>query len=331
MNAEYLKIIQALKTRQFAPVYVIDGEEAYYIDRLTEIFENNIVTPAERDFNLITLYGKDVQWADVINACRRFPMFAEKQVVILKDAAQLSGLPELINYFEKPMPTTVLLIEHRFKKIDGKTKFGKAAKEKTVYYTSEKIKDEKMPGWIRDYGKSIGFQVGEKVSEVLTSYLGNDLQKIVNEIEKVRINIPNEKELTEDHIKKYIGVSRDYNIFDLPVVLTGGDREKFYKMLSYFLSTPKASPMVLMVTSFYGHFSKLYMANFLIGKPEKDISAALGAWKSREYMAATGQWPLPRVERALLILAKYSTMAVGIESSADDRELLKEMMGQLLM
>ncbi len=331
MNAEYKKILQGLKMRQYAPVYLIDGEEPYYIDALTTHFENDILLPHERDFNLITLYGKDVSWADVVNACRRFPMFAEKQVVILKDAAQTKGFNDLVSYIEKPSPTTVFLIEHRFKKADGKTKLVKAAKEKGIYWTSEKVKDDKIPAWIQDYGKEIGFKVGEQESQVLTSHLGNDLQKIANEIEKVRINIPNEKEITLAHISKFIGVSREYNVFEFPDALTSGDLNKMYKMLHYFLVSPKAAPMVLMIATFYSHFSKLYMANFLKGKPEKDVTAALGYWRYKETMAATQHWPLPRVERALLLLGKYSTMTVGVNSNTDDRELLKELVGQLLM
>lgn len=331
MNAEYKKILQGLKTHQYAPVYLIDGEEPYYIDALTTHFENDILQPNERDFNLITLYAKDVTWADVVNACRRFPMFAEKQVVILKDAAQLKTLNELIGYIEKPSPTTVLLIEHRFKKADGKTKFVKTAKEKGIYWTSEKLKDDKIPDWIQEYGKEIGFKVGHQEAEVLTSHLGNDLQKIANEIEKVRINIPDEKELTLAHISKYIGISRDYNIFEFPVVLTNGDLAKLYKMLHYFLVSPKAAPMVLVIGSFYSHFNKLYMANFLRGKSDKEVTAAIGYWGYKEIMAATQYWPLARVERALLLLSKYSTMAVGIKNNTEDRELLKELIGQLLM
>ncbi len=331
MNADYKKILQNLKIRQYAPVYLIDGEEPYYIDALTEHFENDILQPHERDFNLITLYGKDVNWADVVNACRRFPMFAEKQVVILKDAAQTKDFNKLVDYIEKPSPTTVFLIEHKFKKADGKTKLVKAAKEKGIHWTSDKLKDDKIPGWIQDYGNEHGLKIGEPEAQVLTSHLGNDLQKIANEIEKVRINIPNEKELTLAHISKYIGVSREYNIFEFPDTLTSGDFNKMYKMLHYFLVSPKAAPMVLMVATFYSHFSKLYMANYLKGKPEKEVTTALGYWRYKETMAATQNWPLARVERALLLLGKYSTMTVGVNSNTDDRELLKELVGQLLM
>lgn len=329
MNAEYRKILQSLQMKQYAPYYLVDGEEPYYIDELTTHFEN-ILAPHERDFNLITLYGKDVTWADVVNACRRFPMFAERQVVILKEAAQLKEFTELAGYMEKPSPTTVLLIEYRFKKADGKTKVVKYAKEKGFYFNSEKIKDTAMPGWIMDYGRHIGFSIPEREAQILATFLGNDLQKVVNEIEKVRINVPDEKELTAGMIQKYIGISREYNIFEFPETLTGTDRDKLYRMLHYFISSPKAAPMPLLIGSFYSHFSKLYQASFVQGKSEKEISAALGYWKLKETMAALQEWPRPRIERALLLLGKYSTMAVGINSTADDRELLKELVGQLL-
>jgi DNA polymerase-3 subunit delta len=332
MNAELKKLFQSLELRQFAPVYLVDGEEPYYIDMITSYFENKILTPAERDFNLLVLYGKDSEWSDVVNACRRFPMFAEKQVVILKDAGALRGFNELAGYLEKPSPTTIFLMEHRFKKADNRSKVVKLAKEKGVYFTSDKIKDDAVPGWIQNYGREIGFQIGEQESQVLASYLGADLQKIANEIEKVRINVPTEKALTSQLIQQYIGISKEYNIFDFPAALTGPDRAKFYRMLSYFLANAKAAPMPLLIGTFYTHFNRLYLANFVRGKTDKEAAAAMGMspFFVKNIMADAQQWPLPRVERCLLLLAKYSAMAVGIKSSASDRELLKEMVGQML-
>jgi DNA polymerase-3 subunit delta len=332
MTAELKKLFQSLKLRQFAPVYLIDGEESYYIDIITDYFENQILTPAERDFNLLVLYGKDSDWAEVVNACRRFPMFAEKQVVILKDAAQLKGLNELANYIQKPSPTTIFVIEHRFKKADGKTKLVKYSKEKGIHFTSDKIRDEQIPQWIQAQGAEMDFRIGERESQILATYLGNDLQKIINEIEKVRINVPGEKELTTQLIQKYIGISREYNVFELPEALTSGDRDKLYRMLAYFLANPKSAPMVLIVASFYSHFNRLYLANYVKGKTDKDAAAAIGVspYRVRDIMTTAQQWPLHRVERCLLLLGKYSTMAVGIKYSGGDRELLKEMVGQLL-
>lgn len=339
MNAEYNKIIQGLRMKQYAPVYLADGEEPYYLDMLTEYFENNILNPAEKDFNLTILYGKDASWQDVLGACRRFPMFAERQVVILKDAASLrggegdeKGLNALLSYVEKPSPSTVFFIEHPFKKADVRTKFVKRVKEKGIHFTSDKIKDERLPDWIEDFGKEIGFTIARQEAEMLASYLGADLQKVVNEIEKIRINVPDEKQLTAQMIQKYIGISKEYNIFEFPAAVTGTDREKVYKMLSYFLANAKAAPMPLLIGSFYTHFNRLYMANFVRGKTDKEVASALGMapFFVKEVMGQLRNWPLERVEKCLLLLAKYNTMAVGIQSTADDRELLKEMVGRML-
>jgi DNA polymerase-3 subunit delta len=332
MNAEFKKIVQTLQSKQYAPVYLIDGEEPYYLDILTEHFEN-ILPPEERDFNLMILYGKDAEWADVVNACRRFPMFSERQVVILKDAGQLRGFNELAGYLENPAPTTIFLIEHRFKKADGRSKVVKLAKEKGIHYTSDKIRDEQVPQWIHGYGKEIDFSIGEREAQVLATYLGNDLQKIVNEIEKARINVPGEKVLSAELIQKYIGVSREYNVFEFPEALTSGDKDKLYRMLAYFVSNPKSAPMPLLIGSFYNHFSKIYQAHFLAGKSDKEMAAALGTYPSRvrEIMGTAKRWPLARVEYCMMLLGKYSTMAVGIDSATHDSELLKEMVGKMDM
>lgn len=331
MVADFKKILQSLEKREFAPVYLVDGEEPFYIDMLTEYFEDKILQPSERDFNLMVLYGKDVEWSDVVNSCRRFPMFAERQVVILKDAAQMRSLNELAGYLENPAPTTVFLIEHRFKKADGRGKLVKFAKEKGYYFTSDKIKDEQVPGWIQAYSKETGFVVGERESQILATYLGNDLQKIANEIAKVRINVPQEPALTAEMIQKYIGISREYNVFEFPETLTSSNKDKMYRMLAYFIANPKSSPMPLLIGSFYSHFSKLYQGCFLIGKPEKDAAAALGTFPSRarQIMATAQKYSAHRIETCLLILGKYSTKTVGINSNVNDRELLKEMIGKM--
>ncbi len=331
MIQELNKLFQSLQNKQFAPFYLVDGEEPYYIDLITNYFEEKILQPAERDFNLITLYGKDTEWADVVNACRRFPMFAERQVVILKDAAQMRSLNELVPYLEKPAPTTVFLIEHRFKKTDGRGKLVKIAKDKGYYFTSDKIKDEQVPQWIHNYGININFHVGERESQILATYLGNDLQKIVNEIDKIRINVPEEKNLTADLIQKYIGISREYNVFEFPEALTSGDKDKLYRMLSYFIANPKSAPMPLVIGSFYSHFNKLYQVHFVRGKNEKEAAAALGTYPSRlkDLMNSARNWPLQRVEYCLLVIGRYSAKAVGIDNKTYDGELLKEMIGKL--
>lgn len=331
MVADYQKLMTSLERKEYAPVYLIDGEETYFLDKITDYFEEKILTEAERDFNLIVLYGKETEWQEVVNACRRFPMFAERQVVILKDAAQMRGFAELAGYLENPSPTTIFLIENRFKKADGRSKVLKLAKEKGYYYTSEKIKDVQIPGWIQQYGAAIGFEVGRRESEILATFLGADIQKIVNEIEKVRINVPDEPALTTDMIQKYIGVSKDYNVFEFPETLTSGDKEKLYRMLSYFIANPKSAPMPLLIGSFYNHFGKLYQASFLRGRSEKEAASALGTYPSRvRHLLSTAQKFQPyQLANCILLLSKYSANAVGIGNTASDTELLKEMIGKM--
>ncbi len=339
MNAGYQKILKSIRDKNFAPIYLIDGEENFYIEKLSDHFENNILSDAERDFNLTILYGKDAHWSDVVNACKRFPMFAERQVVILKDAGQLKGgeddkkgLNSLLDYIEKPSPTTVFVVEHPFKKADAKTRFVKRVKDKGVHFTSDKVKEDRIPEWIEGFGQEIGFSIGRQEAEILGSFLGNDLKKISNEIEKIRINVPNEKHLTTELIHKYIGISKDYNVFEFPAALTGTDKERLYRMLSYFIANSKAAPLPLITGSFYTHFNRMYVAHFVRGKSDKEAASAMGMspYFVKNIMASLARWPLHRIERCLLLLARYNTMAVGIKSTAGDREILKEMVGQMM-
>jgi DNA polymerase-3 subunit delta len=326
------KLFQSIRDKKFAPFYLIDGEEPFYIDRITDFFENNILTEAEKDFNLLTLYGKETEWADVVNACRRVPMFAERQLVILKDAAQMRSLNELSGYFEKPTATTILLIEHRFKKVDGRSSLAKVAKEKGFYYTSEKTKEDQLPQWIENYGLEIDFHIGEREAQLLAAHLGNDLQKIANEIEKIRINVPNEKTLTADLIQKYIGISREYNVFELPSVLTSQRKDKLYSMLAYFVANPKAAPMPLVIGTFYTHFNTIFQVQAFAGK-EKEISNALRLYgdRLRETTLAAKNLHAPKLEMCMQVLAEYSAKAVGVNSyNTPNGELLKEMIGKLI-
>lgn len=331
MTADFKKIIKSLDEKKYAPVYLIDGEEPFYLDIITDYFEDKILEPHERDFNLIVLYGKDTSWSDVVNACRRFPMFAERQVVILKDAAQMRDLNQLTGYLENPSPTTVFLIEHRFKKADGRSKVTKLAKGKGVHFTSDKIRDEQVPGWIQAYSKDTGFAVGERESQILATFLGNDLQKIANEIAKIRINVPDEQALTAEMIQKYIGISREYNVFELPETLVTGDKDKLYRMLSYFLSNAKSSPMPLIIGSFYSYFSKIYQACFIGNRSEKEAASLLNTYPSRvrQLVSFAKKYHVSRIEYCMLILGEYSKKAVGIDSNVNDRELLKEMIGKM--
>lgn len=306
--ATYQSILSDIKSNRFSPVYLLDGEEAYFLDLLAAHFENDVLSPAEKDFNLTVMYGKDADWAEVVNACRRFPMFAERQVVILKDAALMKDLLQLEAYITNPTPSTVFVIEHRFKKVDGRSKMMKFIKSKYVHFTSDKYPEQQIPQWISGYGNEQGWTIGSKEAGMLAAYLGNDLQKIANELNKVRLNAKEEPALTPALIQKYIGISKDYNIFDFPAVLTSRQRDKTYTMLTYFVANPKSAPIPLLVGCLYPHFDRMYKSHFTGGNK---------------------QFSLPQVEKCIAVIADASAAFVGLGSNIKEGELLKEMVGKI--
>ncbi|MBS1614643.1 MAG: DNA polymerase III subunit delta [Bacteroidetes bacterium] len=328
--------MKSLKQGSYAPVYLLDGEEPFFNDQITDFFEQHILPPQERDFNLSIFYGKDAAWADVVNACRRFPMFAERQVVILKDAAQMKELDQLVGYVEQPAPTTIFLIEHRFKKLDGRSKLAKVITKQGQYFSSAKLKDESLPDWIVQHCESLGLKLHFQEAQLLAANLGNDLGKVANEIEKLRLNLSEgQNELTTQLIEKHIGVSREYNVFNYPEALTRDDAAQANKMLSYFVASPKSAPAPLMLAALYSHFEKLYMQHSAQGRSLDEVASVLGltekmAWKAKEYLRRP-QYSRQQVENCLLILAEWSGRAVGIGSGISDAGWLKELSARLKM
>lgn len=320
----YQEIIKSLEKGKYAPVYVLDGEEPFYIDLLLHYFEGKIIPVEEQDFNLITLYGKETNWREVINAARRYPMFSDKLLVILKEAGQMSGLNELTAYIENPNPTTILVIEHRFKKLDARGKLAKLAGKNGVYFTSNKIKEEQVPEWIIGYTGSLGAIIGEREAIMLSAYLGNDLQKIANEIGKVLINETGTKTISADKIEQYIGISREYNVMDLPDALFEGHQSRLAGMLNYFTANPKAAPMPFIIGIFYTYLQKIYLCYSTKENFQEDRK--LGIWTKHRKIAR--QFSQAHIHQGIALLESFSHKAVGIDSANKD-DLLKEMIGRM--
>ncbi len=324
-------LLAELRRGAFPLVGLADGEEPYFIEQATALYET-VLPEAERDFNLTVFYGKDAPWADVVNACRRFPMFAERQVVILKDAAKMDDLDKLLPYIESPTPSTLFFIEHRFKALDKRTKLSKVAKDAphVAWATSNKLKDEQVPDWVVKWGRETGFAIGSEEAQILTTALGNDLQKIANEVEKVRINVPGEKALTTELIRKYIGAGREYNVFEFPETFTNGNADKRYRMLAHFTANPKAAALPLVLGSFYNHFRALYNAGFVDEKsPEAAKLIGVPPFRVRDVAGAARKIGSQRLEEALLLIADTSAQFVGIGSRTSESELLREFVARL--
>jgi DNA polymerase III subunit delta len=324
-------IIASISSRNYAPVYGFDGEEPYYIDKLTDLIENNVLQPAEKDFNLSVFYGRDANWSDVVSACRRYPMFAERQVVILKEAQTMKDIGKLDVYLEQPTPTTIFVIANKYKKFDGRTAIPKLIQKHGMYFTSELVKDYKIKDWISSYLSEKKILASPKVVETLGIYLGTDLQKIINEIDKVLLNVPNANELTLELVEKYIGISRDYNVFDLPAAIMTADQDKTFRMLNNFVANIKDAPLVLVLGSLFNQFQKLYNYHFVARQDNNAIAIALkiSPFFVKDYAVYARRFNLQKTEMALHMIKEFNLKAIGVNNAASQEGLLKELITRL--
>ena len=322
------KIITDWKRKEFKPVYWLEGDEEYFIDKAINYAEHNILTESEASFNLSVFYGRDTSWADVINACRRYPMFAERQVVLLKEAQQMRDVEKLEGYIENPLGSTVFVVAYKDKKVDGRSKLAKLLKQKAVLITTKKIYDNQLPEWTQELLRSKELSISPKGLALLLDHIGNDLTRIENEIEKISINLGKRKTITEEDIEEFVGVSKDFNVFELQSALARKDLAKSIRIIQYFESNPKAAPIQLILPSLYGFFSKVFMVFGAGTQDEKAIATAIGvnSFFVKDYLQAAKAYDYQGIERILLLLHQYNLKSIGINNAgAEDGSLLKEM------
>lgn len=322
------KIISDWKKGVFKPVYWLEGEEEYYIDKVIDHAEHRILPESESAFNLSVFYGRDANWADVINACRRYPMFAERQVVILKEAQHMRDIDKLEAYVDNPLHSTVFVVSYKDKKVDGRTKFAKTLKEKGVMVTTKKMYDNQLPEWTQELIQSKGLAIAPKGLALLVDHIGNDLSRIENEIDKLSVNLGKRKTITEEDIEMFIGVSKEFNVFELQAALAKKDLPKAVRIIQYFEANPKAAPIQLVLPSLYSFFSKVFMVFGAGSHDEKSVSAAIGVspFFIKDYMQAANLYSYAGVEKVLLLLHQYNLKSIGVnDSGTTDASLLKEM------
>jgi DNA polymerase-3 subunit delta len=327
------KIIGDIKKGYFKPVYWLEGEEGFFIDQVIDYAEEKILPEGEKGFNLTVFYGRDAAWPDVINACRRYPMFADKQVVIIKEAQDLKGIDKLESYVEKPLLTTLLFIGYKGKRVDGRTKLAKLLKDKAALMTAKKMYDTALPEWTSELIKEKGFTVTKKALLLLIDHIGNDLNRLNNEVDKLALNLKNSTKITEDHIEQFVGVSKEFNVFELQQSIAQRDLYKAIRIVNYFGANPKAAPLQLVFPSLYNFFSKVQMVYTVPSKEEKTVAAAIGAnaWFVKEYMSCAAKFKYEEVERLLLLLYEYNLRNVGVnDAGTDDAELMKEMVVKMI-
>ena len=327
------KIIQDWKKGSFKPDYWLEGEEEYFIDKVVNYAEHQILNESEAGFNLTVFYGKDADWPSVINACRRYPMFSEKQVVILKEAQQMRDIDRLEPYIEHPLTSTVFVVSYKEKKVDGRTKLAKLLKEKAVVLTTKKMYDSQLPEWTKDLVEEKGLTISQKALHLVADHIGNDLSRIANEIEKLSVNLGKRKNITEEDIEEYVGVSKDFNVFELQSALAAKDLEKAIRIVQYFEANPKSAPIQLILPSLYGFFSKVFMVYGVNSRDEKTVAQAIGinAWFVKDYLKAAQVYTYAGVERILLLLHNYNLKSIGVNNNGTpDGSLLKEMIVKMI-
>ena len=329
---EYQDIIRDWKQQKFKSLYWLEGDEDFFIDQVTSYAEHELLPESEKGFNLTVLYGKDTDWTQVINACRRYPMFAERQVVLLKEAQAMRDLLKLEAYIDNPLTSTVFVVAHKQGKIDGRSKMAKLIKEKGVLLSTKKMYDNQLPGWVESYVSSRGLAISQKAAILLVDHIGNDLSRIANEIDKLLVNLPAQKKIDEADIEKYVGISKEYNVFELQNALGQKNTDKVFRIVSYFAANPKAAPIQMTLPALYNFFAKVNLI-FSVKGGEKEVASALGVhpFFVKDYMNAARQYGPDGTEKAILLLHQYNLRSIGInDSGGEDGELMKELMYKVM-
>ncbi|MGM0611918.1 MAG: DNA polymerase III subunit delta [Bacteroidota bacterium] len=331
---EFKQIYQDLKNKVYHPVYLFHGEESFFIDKLVEVIENTVLNEMEKEFNLDILYGKDVSAQQVISTAKRYPMAANHHVVIVREAQSMQKLNDLTSYVNNPLKSTLLVLVHKHKAIDGRKSLGKSVRENGVRFQSKKLYDNQIPNWINTYLSNRNYSITPKASIMVTEYVGNDLSKIANELDKIMISLEKEtQEITEQHIEQNIGISKDYNIFELQNAIGSRNTPRTYLIADYFSKNEKSFPLLRITSNLYFYFTKLMLVHKSKSKTPNDLSQVIGLhpFLVKDYISASRNFSFGKLAEIIHILKTYDLKSKGIEnSSTSDGELLKEMVFKIM-
>ncbi len=335
---DFSALLKSIKAKDFKPIYLLHGDEPYFIDQLEEAIERHALQEHERAFNQTIAYGKDTEYLQIVDAARRFPMMAERQLVILREAQDMRDLKELATYAEKPAPTTVLVISHKHKKLNGNLKLFKNIRKNGVVFESKALYDNKVPAWITHYLKDRKFGIKPEASSLLGEYLGTSLGKITNELDKLMLNLEKGTEITTEIVEEQVGISKDYNVFELQRAIGHGETTKAARILQYFRANPKAAPLPMVTGSLYNYFSKVFLLKELHAKRESRqvIMKELGLrfdFFLADYERTARNYGVQELYTIFALLREYDLKSKGVGSNLagkEEGELLKEMVWKMM-
>lgn len=328
MSTQAKEIVKNIKQGTIAPVYFLMGEEAFYIDAISDYIEKTILTEEEKGFNQMVLYGRDVSIDDIVSNAKRYPMMAERQVVIVKEAQDLSRTIEnLVSYVENPQPTTVLVICYKYKKLDARKKLSKAIKKAGVLFESKKLYENKIPDWIQSNLASKGYTITPKAAQMLTEFLGTDLGKIQNELHKLQLVIQAGAQITPQIVEENIGISKDFNNFELQKAIGERDIKKAFAIIQYFGQNPKNNPIIMTVSLLYGFFVKLLKFHALSNKADAAKALGLNPYFVKDYQIAARNYPMKKVSAIISAIREIDLKSKGVgASNMPQSDLLKELL-----
>ncbi len=330
---EVIKIVNDIKSKNFKPIYFLCGEETYYIDRISDLIENSVLTEDEKAFNQVVLYGRDTTVEEVVSTAKRFPMMSDYQVVVVKEAQNLARTFEKFEaYALNPQPTTVLVFAYRDKP-DGRKKIFKTIKEKGVWFESKKLYDNQVPDWIVKVLKGQNYGIEPKAAAMLTEFLGTDLSKINNELDKLKIVYPAGHVFTPKNIEENIGFSKDFNVFELKSALAVKNQEKAYTIIHHFALNPKDNPVVVIAGQMFSFFAQLLHYHGLKDKSKFNAAKALGVnpYFIDEYATAARNYPMRKVSQIIEIIRDIDVKSKGVGSGGmKESDMLKEMVYKIL-
>ena len=331
----YEEIARELKNRIYKPVYYLMGEESYYIDRISEYIAQTVLNENEKEFNQTIVYGADTDIATVINAAKRYPMMSKYQVVIVKEAQNIKNIEELVYYLQKPLDSTILVLCHKHGTLDRRKKLAAEIEKVGVLFESKKIKDAQLPGFISSYLKRRSVEIEPKASEMMAEFVGADLSRMAGELEKLIITLPRgQKRITPEQIERNIGISKDYNNFELRNALVAKDVFKANQIIKYFEENPKTNPIQMTLSLLFSFYSNLMLAYYAPDKSEQGIATMLGLrtpWQAKDYMAAMRKYSGVKTMQIVGEIRYADAKSKGVKnSSMSDGDILRELVFKIL-
>lgn len=340
MDASAKKILDQLKKGKYDPVYLLQGEETYYIDLISNYIEVNALSESERGFNQVVLYGKDVNMATLLTHAKRFPMMANRQVVIVKEAQDIQDLNKemgaklLLDYVTRPLDSTVLVLCHKHKALDKRRELGKKMDQLVTSATFKKPYDNQLDEFIQEYTRDKGFTMDESASRVLAEYVGNDLNRLANEIDKILIGTSSAERITAEKVMAQVGISKEYNIFELQRALIRGDKLQLAKIVNYFEANTRKNPVIPMVAFLYSFFSKLLIAHSVSDQSDRGLVSALkiNPFAAKDYITALRLFTKDQVVAAIHLLKEADLKLKGVDAGdQSEGQILKELVFRLVL